>query len=1100
MAHRSDVLQIVACVIIIFAIKKPSFTCENKVYYLFDNGVLEPDTNETFILSSLWQFRQQNGMNLRFKDALRILLIISGDVELCPGPLTKCNQCNKGIRKNIIKCKSCIQKFHPRCFKSVGSEKVCFICLSNVAEKEPDQHVERNCPELKTLLKSNGLKVLHLNIRGLLNNLPKLEEIFSSFKNIDIFGVTETHLNDDDSVSIVYIPGYTFVNKPRVKGRGGGVGVYISNRIPYHRRFDLENDTVECIWLEITYPKTKSFLIGIIYRPPDTSDYLPPNFNNLLDDVLTLISVEGKELSLLGDINCNYLDKKNNVEVKSIFTLYGLNQLITVATRVTENTSTLIDVILTNEPSRVTMSTVIPCDISDHNIIGYVRKINFQRFPAKLKSHRDYKKYDVNEFRKDVKSINWQHLYSTSNVNLAWKSFKSLLLEKIDKHAPMISKRIQGRNCPWLSEELKRELNKKDQLLRKARASKKEFDWSAYKIQRNRSNTLLRRTKNKYHQSVLNDNLGNPDKFWKTIKEMYPSKSSSNNNVRTSSFNIDGVNTTDNATIANRFNQFFSTVASKLKAKSIVLKDFIWASRTKISVKCPNNFNFRLVSTDEVFNELRKLKKKKATGIDNIPSKLVRDCASEISSPITYIINLSLSSSTVPSDWKMAKIIPIFKSGNSNDVDNYRPISILPVISKIQEKLVHRQLINHLEDNNMLYSNQFGFRSKKSTEQAATYFIDNIRTEMDNGKLTGAVFIDLSKAFDTISHAGLLNKLPEYGIKSTELEWLTDYLFNRKQFVLFDDKISSEQPVYSGVPQGSILGPLLFLIHFNDIATHIKNSRIIKYADDTVIYFSHKDVLVIQNKLSEDCNLISRWLDSNDLIINLKPGKTETMLFGTAKRLCTVKDHNFEVKIKNRIINNTILYKYLGVKLDITLNLGINFNEMYRKASGRLRLLYRLRNSITIHTANCIYRSFIVPLPMYCAITNLNLTKTQLSRLENINRRAEMIIRGQSTAFIINTKIYDLMKIHCCSIVERTLFNQNDFECFKDYFTLMNNCTRNQEVLLRLPKFKLETGKNTFKFMGAKIFNELPLELRRNIGKNGFKSKLKIYFNGAADD
>ena len=207
---------------------------------------------------------------------------------------------------------------------------------------------------------------------------------FLVFKNIDILGVSETHMQND-SINSVKIPGYIFVNKPRKLGPGGGVAAYISERIPFHRRYDLENDSIECIWLEITYPNTKSSLVGFIYRPPDSSKYLPSNFNSVLDDILTLISVEGNEVTLLGDINCNYLDKKNNTEVKSIFTLYGLKQLITVATRITDETSTLIDVILTNELSRVITPTGIPRDISDHNIIGYAKKINFKRFSPILK-------------------------------------------------------------------------------------------------------------------------------------------------------------------------------------------------------------------------------------------------------------------------------------------------------------------------------------------------------------------------------------------------------------------------------------------------------------------------------------------------------------------------------------------------------------------------------------------------------------------------------------------------------------------------------------------------------------------------------------------
>ena len=191
---------------------------------------------------------------------------------------------------------------------------------------------------------------------------------------------------------------------------------------------------------------------------------------------------------------------------------------------------------------------------------------------------------------------------------------------------------------------------------------------------------------------------------------------------------------------------------------------------------------------------------------------------------------------------------------------------------------------------------------------------------MNDGKLTGAVFIDLSKAFDTISHAVLLSKLPQYGVTSNELEWFSDYLFNRNQVVCFENTFSDQQPVYSGVPQGSVLGPLLFLIHFNDFVLHLKHSEVIKFADDTIIYVRGKDATLIQSKLTDDMNIISDWLDSNDLIMNLKQGKTETMLFGTAKSLNKFLNQPFEVSISDRIINNTSLYKYLGMKLDPTLS------------------------------------------------------------------------------------------------------------------------------------------------------------------------------------
>ena len=230
----------------------------------------------------------------------------------------------------------------------------------------------------------------------------------------------------------------------------------------------------------------------------------------------------------------------------------------------------------------------------------------------------------------------------------------------------------------------------------------------------------------------------------------------------------------------------------------------------------------------------------------------------------------------------MAKVIPILKSGSMAEIDNYRPISILPTLSKILEKMVHKQLLKHLEFKGFLSEHQFGFRPNRSTELAVTFFPDLIRKEADGGKATGAVFIDLSKAFDTISHSVLLVKMSRYGIQENELNWFTDYLFLQKQIVQFKGVLSEPNPVFTGVPQGSILGPLLFLIHFNDVHKSLSYSKIITYADDTVIFTSSKDLDVIQHNLNEGIGSLASWFRDNKLIINLRKGKTEVMLFGTA--------------------------------------------------------------------------------------------------------------------------------------------------------------------------------------------------------------------------
>ena len=354
------------------------------------------------------------------------------------------------------------------------------------------------------------------------------------------------------------------------------------------------------------------------------------------------------------------------------------------------------------------------------------------------------------------------------------------------------------------------------------------------------------------------------------MKSIYPSKILKK--YTSQSFDIgDDVKTCDPFTISNAFCEFFTgTFTKTLKEKATPLYDLVWRTPGNISRRTEQNFKFQTVAKSEVERHLKSIKRSKTTGSDDLPPGLLNDSAELIATPLTHLINLSLTTNVFPADWKIAKIIPIYKLGSCSNLDNYRPISILPVLSKIIEKIIHRQLMSFLDRNSLLSPSQFGFRRGLSTELAATLLLDDMRKEVDAGKLVGAVFIDLSKAFDTISHAKLLEKLSQYGVNDGELEWFKDYLFSRKATVSYNNCTSGVCEIYTGVPQGSILGLLLFLIFFNHITDEINHAKIVKYADDTVLYVADKETQSIQTKL--DMESIAIWLKENELIINLKKG------------------------------------------------------------------------------------------------------------------------------------------------------------------------------------------------------------------------------------
>ena len=356
-----------------------------------------------------------------------------------------------------------------------------------------------------------------------------------------------------------------------------------------------------------------------------------------------------------------------------------------------------------------------------------------------------------------------------------------------------------------------------------------------------------------------------------------------------------------------------------------------------------------------------------------------------MSGPLCHILNLSIESGTVPNIWKAAKVTPIYKSGNHERPENYRPISVLPVLSNILEKAVHCQFMDFLESNSLLSESQFGFRKHCSTKLATALLCDDIRSEMNKGNLVGVVYLDLSKAFDTIGHALLLNKLSAYGVGGKELQWFTSYLFNRMQVVALGNINSEPEPIYCGVPQGSILGPLLFITFFNDLVDSL-NSKVIKYTDDTVIYCANNDVEVLENLLNSEMKIIGSYCSENELLLNLKKGKTECMLFGTAKRL-SQNGRELKIYYNGTLISFVKEYVYLGNVLDSTLTLNSNFERAYKRASSHMRLLQNVRNYLNSHAATKIYTMMILPILTYAGPVKLTHTKTQTDRLASLHHR-----------------------------------------------------------------------------------------------------------------
>ena len=368
------------------------------------------------------------------------------------------------------------------------------------------------CPgptPLEDITRMRGIKIIHQNIRGLLGNFGNLCATLGRYKNIDIITLSETHISHNDSEEIANlfnIPGYAFLNKPRVNGSGGGVAMYVPSDITWIRRFDLEMDEIEAIWIEIIQKNSKNFVVGSVYRPPDSSHYLPTNFEDLLADALIAVNEAFREVILMGDINANYLDKNSCKELKCVLSSNGFKQLVKSPTRVTKETRTLIDVILTTREENIAKTIVAPLSLSDHDLIGCVRKVNHQKVDPRTITCRNYSKYDPEALKRELSLDKMEPLYQINDVNKAWYFLRKVLTILFNKHAPMITKRVKGSFCPWLTPEIKQLMNRRDKLLRKCRKSKSEEDWHAYKMLRNRCTSEIRKARSMYHQALLTEN------------------------------------------------------------------------------------------------------------------------------------------------------------------------------------------------------------------------------------------------------------------------------------------------------------------------------------------------------------------------------------------------------------------------------------------------------------------------------------------------------------------------------------------------------------------------------------------------------------------
>ena len=1014
-------------------------------------------------------------------------------------------------------------------FAQLQSLKINPFFLDDAVDKDNDQNKLYDIPKtndkcnyhcsdsFNDLIKNkqSDLSIIHFNSRSLTKNMDQITDYLKTLNNtFDILAFSETWLNKNKvSSSLINIEGYHFVHDDRSHKRGGGVGLFISDKLNFTVRNDIKlpNSTeYDSLFVEIN-STPKNLIIGIAYRPPD-SPFHP--FTDHLSTTIDKINNEHKPAFICGDFNIDLLKvQSHNSTNDFINTLYtgSFYPLINKPTRVTTKSSTLIDNIFTNILDLKITPGILYNDITDHFPIFQILNTNNNNKNKNKINNNNYitkRKININNISSlgtELSQTDWNNVLQSDSANESYNNFISKFTDLYNKHLPKVKTKINKRKDakPWITSGIIKSIKTRNKLYKTFIKHPNETNKSKYVAYRNKLTHIIRIScKNHYHNK-FNSYKNDIKNTWKTINEILGKNKKEH---LPTYFNDNNTKINDPQVIASKFNTFFADIGPSLANKIHTTANF----SDFLSSQFPKSIFFNPTSRKEILDIIATFKSGKSSGYDDISPTVIKQIAPFITEPLTHVFNLSLSTGVFPSALKIAKVIPIFKKDDPHSFSNYRPISLLPCFSKILERLIYNRLDNFLSLHNILHPNQYGFRKHHSTDLALLDIYDKISSALSNHLHTIGIFLDLSKAFDTIDHSILLTKLHHYGIRGTPLALLSDYLHNRQQFTCFDSHSSGLLPVSCGVPQGSILGPLLFLLYVNDIPNASRSLSFVLFADDTNIFLSHPNLQTLEHTFNTEIQKVTTWFKANKLSLNVN--KTNFIHFKTNKKSSTSK---INLVIDNTVIKPVDNTKFLGVIIDCKLNWNDHITKITNQVARSIGIIKKLRFTLPAHILFSMYNTLALPYLSYCNISWANTsqttdinhcpwTQTNTSKINSLFKLQKKALRlctnseySSHTKHIFHTlntlNIYDLNKLQTGLFMYR--FENNTLPIsFQDFF-MKNNATHNYNTRsasqLKLIRPNLNINKYSIKYSGSKLWNSLDSELKNSKTINSFKSNYK---------
>ena len=693
---------------------------------------------------------------------------------------------------------------------------------------------------------------------------------------------------------------------------------------------------------------------------------------------------------LLGDYN----SEMSELAMKQFCDTYNLSNLIREPTcfKNVLNPST-IDLILTNRERRFHNSIAIETGLSDHHKLTItIMKSSFQKQVPTAILYRDYKKFNHHVFRTELV----RELYNPNNEHTNYSMFEEVVVKLLNHHAPLKKRFVRANNSPFMNKTLSKAVMTRSRLRNKYIKNPSLENKMNYTRYRNYCTGLFRREKKLFYNNLDTKMITDNRKFWKTIKPLFSDKHFSNNKITL----LEGeeIISNDNK-IAEIFNAYFANIVENLDIEGFKTYDYSYnpelnyisniidkfknhPSILKIRqvVKCDKPFRFLSVDDSVIYDKIDLLDKRKPTTFNNIPTRILVEHKDIISPVITEMFNTANRTSKFPNLLKLADVTPIHKKNERIIKGNYRNVSILPPVSKIYEREMFNQISAYIEK----YLSPFlcGFRKGYSTQHCLMVMLDKWHKAMDNGKFAGALLTDLSKAFDCLNHELLIAKLEAYGFDQSSLSYIYSYLSDRKQRTKVNNSYSSWSSIKCGVPQGSILGPLLFNIYLNDIFYFANKCDIANYADDTTPYSVEKSMDTLVSSLETDTNIFIKWFRDNYFKLNADK----------CNLIISKQSEGISINIVDEIIECSSSVKLLGITIDNKLNFDEHVTKICKKASQKLHALARISHHMSQEKLRVIMKAFIESQFGYCPLVWMFYSRTLNNRINKLHERALRLV------------------------------------------------------------------------------------------------------------